>query len=107
MTFSTLLARFSDKLNVRNCALCLLLAAGCAQPSPVPHDVTVASAPAQPPEGVVRYCWEEPMAQLEKNGPGLDSEGRWYHPSYVAVREVRSGRWRPCRPLEDEIVGNE
>ena len=48
------------------------------------------------PPGVVRYCWEEPMVEFEPNGPGVDVDGHWYHPFYLAVREVRSGRWRPC-----------
>ena len=61
--------------------------------------------PARVPVGVVRYCWEEPMVQLEPNGPGLDEEERWYHPSYLAVREVRQGKWRPCRPVPSEVKG--
>lgn len=61
--------------------------------------------PATPPAGVVRYCWEEPIVAYEPNGPGVDAEGRWYHPSYIAVREIRQGRWRPCSELADEIKG--
>ncbi len=59
------------------------------------------------PPGVVRYCWEEPMVDLEPNGPGLDDEARWYHPFYFAVREVRQGKWRPCRPVPSEAKGEE
>lgn len=55
------------------------------------------AADPSPPAGIVRYCWEEPMVGLQKNGPGLNPEGTWYNPSYIAVREVRLGRWRPCR----------
>lgn len=61
--------------------------------------------PARIPPGVVRYCWEEPMVEFEPNGPGLDVEGKWYHPSYAAVREVRQGRWRPCREVPSEVKG--
>jgi hypothetical protein len=61
--------------------------------------------PAPVPPGVVRYCWEEPMVQFEPNGPGLDVEGRWYSPSYIAVREVKQGRWRPCSPVPSEVKG--
>lgn len=57
------------------------------------------------PPGVARYCWEEPMVKLEQNGPGLDSEGKWYHPSYTAVREVRMGKWRPCERVVSEVEG--
>lgn len=57
------------------------------------------------PSGTVRYCWEEPMVQYEPNGPGVDTDGRWYHPSYLAVRQVRQGRWRPCRPVPSEVKG--
>ncbi|MCB0322084.1 MAG: hypothetical protein KDD69_00890 [Bdellovibrionales bacterium] len=61
--------------------------------------------PANVPPGVVRYCWEEPIVQFEPEGPGVDAEGRWYSPAYVAVREVRQGRWRPCRPMLSELRG--
>jgi len=61
--------------------------------------------PARVPAGVIRYCWEEPMVQLEPNGPGLDDEEHWYHPSYLAVREVRQGKWRPCRQVPSEVKG--
>lgn len=61
--------------------------------------------PAVIPPGVVRYCWEEPMVQLEQNGPGLDSDERYYRPVYVAVREVKQGRWRPCRSVPSEVKG--
>ena len=61
--------------------------------------------PAAVPPGVQRYCWEEPIVAYEPEGPGLDIEGRWYSPSYVAVKEVRQGRWRPCRPMPSEVKG--
>ena len=61
--------------------------------------------PARIPSGTVRYCWEEPIVDFEANGPGVDIEGHFYHPSYLAVREVRQGRWRPCRPVPSEIDG--
>lgn len=57
------------------------------------------------PPGAVRYCWEEPMVQVYNEGPGLDSDGRWYKPAHVAVREVKQGRWRPCKQMASEIKG--
>lgn len=71
---------------------------------PQTQHVTIEHAARVPP-GAVRYCWEEPMVEFEPNGPGLDVENKWYHPSYVAVREVRQGRWRPCRPVSSEVKG--
>lgn len=53
------------------------------------------------PAGVVRYCWEEPMVEFEPNGPGVDAGGKWYNPYYLAVREVRMGKWRPCKPVSE------
>ena len=60
---------------------------------------------AQTPAGVVRYCWEEPLVEYESQGPGVREEGRWYYPSAVVVRQVRSGRWRPCETQPDESKG--
>jgi hypothetical protein len=57
------------------------------------------------PPGVIRYCWEEPMVELEPIGPGLDSDERWYQPAHIAIREVKQGRWRPCREMASEIKG--
>lgn len=54
------------------------------------------------PEGIVRYCWEEPIAVYQEQGPGLDPDGTWYHPSYTAVRKARQGRWRPCQEIVSE-----
>ena len=48
------------------------------------------------PEGVVRYCWEEPIVDVQKVGPGVNSDGHWYYPAHLQVREARMGRWRPC-----------
>ncbi|MCC6934044.1 MAG: hypothetical protein IT292_12470 [Deltaproteobacteria bacterium] len=58
-----------------------------------------------PPEGVVRYCWEEPIVDEEKVDAGLDSEGKWYNPGHVAIREVRMGKWRPCREITSRTYG--
>ena len=86
---------------------CALSACGTTQqPKPVAVTRFVAvEQPAPVPPGVVRYCWEEPVVKFERNGPGLDVEGKWYHPYYVAVREVRQGRWRPCEPMKSETKG--
>ena len=77
-------------------AAVLLALCACHRQPPVEVPPIVISKPAQPPEGVVRYCWEEPKVVLEQNGPGVDSEGHYYHPSYRAVREAKMGRWVPC-----------
>lgn len=87
---------------VKLLALSLLLGNfGCVNQQSTSRQEVLYSRPAAPnhavvPEGVVRYCWEEPMVRYEKQGPGLDTQGHWYHPAYVAVREVRMGKWRPC-----------
>ncbi len=84
--------------------------AGCSEKK-VPGLVTpetrevVFDKPVPVPPGVVRYCWEEPMVQFEPNGPGLDVDRRWYRPSYIAVREVKQGRWRPCTKVPSEVKG--
>jgi hypothetical protein len=100
------------KITTRSAILCLLLLlsqgiSGCTTKVGItPETQYIAfEEPARTPAGVVRYCWEEPMVQLEPNGPGLDEEERWYHPSYLAVREVRQGKWRPCRPVPSEVKG--
>ena len=87
---------------------CLLLSIpACSINKPQTPEVKtiVLEQPADIPPGVVRYCWEEPIAKFERNGPGLDSEGRWYHPSYIAAREIRMGKWRPCKPEVSETHG--
>ena len=71
------------------------------QTAPIKYQIVSKAAPV--PEGVVRYCWEEPMVDIQKYNPGLDSDGAWYHPAYHAVREVRQGRWRPCEAVESEV----
>ena len=92
----------------RNMTRMTLLAAfwmsGCAHiwdAPPSPEPLVVAEA-APIPQGTVAYCWEEPLVIVQDNGPGVDSSGNWYHPYYKAIREVRSGKWRPCRPGERE-----
>ena len=57
---------------------------------------------AKAPEGVVRYCWEEPIVAFEKNSPGVDGRGDWYVPEHTRVHMVRGGRWRPCIEERDE-----
>lgn len=82
----------------------VLGASGCEHiwDSPPAPEPVVMSEAAPIPQGVVAYCWEEPLVIYQDNGPGVDSDGNWYHPYYKAVREVRSGKWRPCRPGERE-----
>lgn len=86
------------------------LLSGCSgshfSSSPEPQTVYVAYDSAQPiPPGVVRYCWEEPIVEFQENGPGLDADKKWYVPSSVAVRMVKQGRWRPCKPVASEVKG--
>jgi hypothetical protein len=52
-------------------------------------------------EGTEEYCWDEPRVKEERNGPGVDLDGHWYHSPHVAVREVKMGRWRPCGELKN------
>ena len=84
-------------------AICLG-ASACSKEPPLEPEVIVInktevrSIPAPVPEGVLRYCWEEPMVTVENNKAGLDRKGHWYQPAHQAVRKVRQGRWRPCRP---------
>ena len=70
------------------------------------HDQTLAVG-NRIPRGVVRYCWEEPMVEFEPNGPGVDATGKWYNPYYLAVREVRMGKWRPCRQGSENQAGGQ
>lgn len=97
---------------VRTGAVLLLttLLSGCSgshfSSDPEPQTVYVAYDSAQPiPPGVVRYCWEEPVVEFQENGPGLDADKKWYVPSSVAVRMVKQGRWRPCKPVASEVKG--
>ena len=87
----------------------VLVLSGCSKDTAgmvVPETRHVVFDRAAPiPPGAVRFCWEEPMVQYEPNGPGLDVEGRWYSPSYIAVRQVKEGRWRPCQPVLSEVKG--
>ncbi len=57
------------------------------------------------PPGVVRYCWEEPVVDYERVNPGLGEDGKWYYPAYLAVKEVRAGRWVPCRDIKSRTYG--
>ncbi len=58
-----------------------------------------------PPPGVIRYCWEEPIVAYERVNPGLNSEGTWYNPAHLAVKEVRMGRWKPCKDIRSKTYG--
>ena len=80
------------------CLSAILIGCSAGRPSSVPEgrSYVLVEKPAVVPPGVARYCWEEPIVHYEANRPGLDMEGHWYSPSYLAVREVRMGRWRPC-----------
>ena len=76
--------------------------AACSSKEPVqlePIIITqteVIAQPAAAPEGVLKYCWEEPIAEVEKVRPGVDFRGEYYRPAHNAVRKVRAGKWRPC-----------
>lgn len=91
--------------------VCFVSGCGVSAPGPAEgpyverHVVTLPPADAPLPEGVIAYCWEEPMVDFEKVRPGLDTDRVWYHPSHTAVREVRSGKWRPCRPVVSQAHG--
>jgi hypothetical protein len=89
-------------------AICSMLLSACSTNpgyvTPETRRVSIDRAAPVPP-GVLRYCWEEPMVQFQPKGPGIDSDGIYYHPAYVAVREVKQGRWRPCRQMLSEVNG--
>jgi hypothetical protein len=77
----------------------VVFSTGCAKlwvRNEAPVQRPIISDAAEPPPGVVRYCWEEPKVAYEPNGPGVDVDGKWYQPYYQAVREVKMGRWVPC-----------
>ena len=65
-----------------------------------PKAAPVVAEKSDLPPGIERMCWEEPKVVVEQKGPGLDSEGKWYHPSYDAVRLAKSGHWVPCDQLQ-------
>ena len=58
-----------------------------------------------PPEGVVQYCWEEPLVSADKVNAGIDSRGNWYLPAHTSINEVKMGRWRPCREMRSKAYG--
>ncbi len=72
------------------------LSTGCHRNHASPKETQVVYETPPPPEGTEKYCWQEPKVVNEKNGPGVDEQGHWYHPPYNAVREVKMGRWVPC-----------
>jgi len=96
------------KLRSKECAIIISMTlfglVGCSKEPPLEPEVIVIKktevrgTPAPVPEGVVRYCWEEPMVSVENRKPGLDRKAQWYRPAHIAVRKVREGRWRPCQP---------
>ena len=86
----------------------LLASVACSQKKTVVTDTRyiVSKGPGEVPPGVVRYCWEEPIVEMAAVGPGLNSDNTWYQASHIAMKEVRQGRWRPCRPMKSEIKGD-
>ena len=60
-----------------------------------------------PPEGVVQYCWEEPLVNTETVNAGVDSRGNWYIPAHTSINEVKMGRWRPCREMRSKAYGED
>lgn len=86
-----------------------LLLLGCSSKDVIEDreniDYVYRGSPAVAPPGVVRYCWEEPVVEFNREGPGVDQEGTWYRPAAVIGRQVRQGRWRPCAALPDETRG--
>lgn len=79
--------------------LMLTVISSCVRQEPPRPEVKIeyVSQPARVPEGAVKYCWEEPVVEKQKERPGVNAEGTWYQPAHTAVREVRSGRWVACR----------
>ena len=64
-------------------------------------------AEPNPPEGVVQYCWEEPLVTEETVNAGVDSRGNWYLPAHTSINEVKMGRWRPCREMRSKAYGED
>lgn len=88
------------------CFLCLFCFIGCASTSTGSYkSVDTQESAFTPPPGVVRYCWEEPIVDYERVNPGLHSEGKWYNPAHLAVKEVRMGRWKPCKEIRSKTYG--
>ena len=77
---------------------------GCSSSKP---EYIVVGKPAPVPEGVVRYCWEEPIVAYQKVDPGIGDEGTWYYPAHVTERQVRGGKWRPCKEQVSETISGE
>lgn len=76
--------------------VCSALSVGCHRPRAGYSDPQVVYETPPVPEGTEKYCWQEPKVTHEKNGPGIDEQGHFYHPSYTATREVKMGHWVPC-----------
>ena len=94
------------KLSNLTCFISTLLLVSCFS-SKAPKKVVVVKEVVRPnfiyqkevvPEGAEKYCWQEPLIQYDKEGPGVDPEGNWYSHEHAAAREVKSGYWRPCSP---------
>lgn len=102
-------SQISDKGNywLRNiclvASLCLLPSCAAKKAEqPIENTQYIEARVPNEPEGIIRYCWEEPIAVYQEQDPGLDQDGHWYHPSYTAVRKARQGRWRPCQEIVSE-----
>jgi hypothetical protein len=71
----------------------------------VPMYIGIEEVEPNPPEGVVKYCWEEPLVIEQKVNAGVNTDGKWYLPAHNSVNEVRMGRWRPCREMRSKAYG--
>lgn len=91
----------SNKIIYLLTGLALISTASCAKkPLTLSEQMArevVIGREGEPPAGVVRYCWEEPMVVSQVQNPGIDPDGEYYLPAAVVTREVRMGKWRPCR----------
>ena len=93
--------------------LCIMtVVASCSHPVDrvgiaEPIQVYLDQVDPDPPEGVMQYCWEEPLVNAEKVNAGMDSRGNWWNPAHTSVNEARMGRWRPCREMRSKAYGED
>ena len=55
-----------------------------------------------PDPGAVEYVWEAPLIDVVDVPPGLDPEGHYYRPAHQEVVEIRQGRWRYYKSVDQD-----
>jgi len=99
------------RLNLATILCIMVVLVSCSRTNNVPVErnsrVHVDQLDPNPPEGVVQYCWEEPLVHADKVNAGIDSRANWYLPAHTSINEVRMGRWRPCREMRSKAYGED